>query len=63
MLKDYNLSVRTQWMPQATVASLATIVQAAENCVLVLGGDTPLLRAKALQELLDETDCPVMLVR
>jgi nucleotide-binding universal stress UspA family protein len=63
VLKDYNLSVRTQWMPLATVASLAQIVQAAENCVLVLGGETPLLQAKALQELLDETDCPVMLVR
>ncbi len=62
-LKENNLSARTQWMPLATVANLAKIVQAAENCVLVLGGETPLLRAKALQELLDETDCPVMLVR
>jgi nucleotide-binding universal stress UspA family protein len=62
-LKENNISARTQWMPQATVANLAQIVQAAENCVLVLGGETPLLRAKALQELLDETDCPVMLVR
>jgi nucleotide-binding universal stress UspA family protein len=62
-LKENNLSARTQWMPLATVANLAKTVQAAENCVLVLGGETPLLRAKALQELLDETDCPVMLVR
>jgi hypothetical protein len=29
----------------------------------VLGGDNPLLEASSIQEVLDETDCPVLLVR
>lgn len=62
-LRDQGLTARYHWLPQATVASLAEMIRAAENCVLVLGGDNPLLRASAIQELLDETDCPVMLVR
>lgn len=62
-LEQRGLSAEFHWLPQATVNTLATIVQAAENCVLVLGGDNPLLKAEAIQELLDRTDCPVMLVR
>lgn len=52
-----------QWLPQATVARLAEMVQSLESCVLVLGGEGPLVEAAAIQEILDETDCPVMLVR
>jgi nucleotide-binding universal stress UspA family protein len=63
LVEDRELSVMFHWMRQATVAGLASIVDAAENCVLVLGGDNPLLKAEAIQELLDKTDCPVMLVR
>lgn len=62
-LSEFNISANFQWLSQATVDKLAQIIKSAENCVLVLGGDNPLLKAKAIQELLDETDCPVMLVR
>ena len=51
------------WLPQATVAHLTEMVHSLESCVLVLGGEGPLVEAAAIQELLDETDCPVMLVR
>ena len=50
-------------LPQATVTSLVAFVQAAADCILVLGGDNPLLEASSIQEVLDETDCPVLLVR
>lgn len=62
-LDERSLSAEFHWLPEATVAKLAEVVQSAENCVLVLGGDNPLLNAEAIQELLDKTDCPVMLVR
>lgn len=62
-LERRDLKVQFHWLPQATVDNLATMVQASENCVLVLGGENPLLQAEAIQELLDRTDCPVMLVR
>jgi nucleotide-binding universal stress UspA family protein len=62
-LEDHDLTAEFHWLPQPTVNNLAVLTQAAENCVLVLGGDNPLLRAEAIQELLDATDCPVMLVR
>ncbi len=58
-----GLSAEFHWLPETTVATLAEMVKAAENCVLVLSGENPLLRAEAIQELLDSTDCPVMLVR
>ena len=62
-LDERSLSAEFHWLPEATVAKLVEVVRSAENCVLVLGGDNPLLSAEAIQELLDETDCPVMLVR
>jgi nucleotide-binding universal stress UspA family protein len=64
-LKEHELDPPTEfhWLPGATVTGLVTMVRGAGDCVLVLGGENPLLKASAIQELLDETDCPVMLVR
>jgi nucleotide-binding universal stress UspA family protein len=62
-LARQGLSAEFHWLPETTVVTLTEMVKAAENCVLVLGGESPLLRAEAIQELLDSTDCPVMLVR
>jgi len=62
-LAAFNIATTYHWLPQATVEKLAEVIHAAEDCVLVLGGDNPLLEAEAIQDLLDETDCPVLLVR
>ena len=62
-LEEQELSAEFHWIPEASVAKLSEMVQMAEDCVLVLGGDNPLLQADAIQKLLDETDCPVLLVR
>ena len=62
-LEGRDLSTEFHWIPEASVEKLAEMVQMAGDCVLVLGGDNPLLQAEAIQTLLDETDCPVMLVR
>ena len=62
-LGQQNLPARYHWLPQATVENLAAMIQATDDCVLVLGGENPLLEADAIQELLDTTDCPVLLVR
>lgn len=62
-LQERGPDAQLDWMPQATVDKLVEITQSVQDCVVVLGGDNPLLRADAIQELLDATDCPVMLVR
>jgi nucleotide-binding universal stress UspA family protein len=62
-LEQRGLTAEFHWLPQASVDNLVTMVQGSENCVLVLGGENPLLKAKAIQSLLDRTDCPVLLVR
>jgi nucleotide-binding universal stress UspA family protein len=62
-LRKRGLKAQFSWLPEATVGSLIRLVQAAADCVLVLGGDNPLLKASSIQELLDKTDCPVLLVR
>jgi nucleotide-binding universal stress UspA family protein len=62
-LGQRDLRAHYSWLPQATTGGLIKLIQAAADCVLVLGGDNPLLEANAIQELLDETDCPVLLVR
>jgi nucleotide-binding universal stress UspA family protein len=62
-LEDRGLTADYHGLPEATVSELARLVEAAENCVLVLGGEDQLMRAESIQELLDRTDCPVMLVR
>jgi nucleotide-binding universal stress UspA family protein len=58
-----GLMASFHWLPQATVDTLVDMIWAAQDCVLVLGGENPLLKAEAIHELLDRTDCPVMLVR
>jgi nucleotide-binding universal stress UspA family protein len=63
LLGQRDLRAQYSWLPQPTIGSLIKVVRAAADCVLVLGGDNPLLEASAIQELLDETDCPVLLVR
>jgi nucleotide-binding universal stress UspA family protein len=62
-LKKHYLSAEYHWLPQVTVNNVVRMVRAAENCVLVLGGVNPLLDAEAIQEILDRTDCPLLLVR
>jgi nucleotide-binding universal stress UspA family protein len=62
-LQERGPEAQLDWMPQATVEKLIEITQSVQDCVVVLGGENPLLRADAIQELLDATDCPVMLVR
>ena len=62
-LGQRDLMAQYSWLPQPTAGALIGLVRAAADCVLVLGGDNPLLEASSIQELLDETDCPVLLVR
>ncbi|MFZ0546616.1 MAG: universal stress protein [Candidatus Promineifilaceae bacterium] len=63
MLEPMGVEAVYRQMAEASVAELVRQIKTAESCVLVLGGDNPLLEAENIQELLDETDCPVMLVR
>jgi nucleotide-binding universal stress UspA family protein len=62
-LRQRDLKAHYSWLAEPTVSSLIRLVQASADCVLVLGGQNPLLEAESIQELLDETDCPVLLVR
>lgn len=62
-LGEKNLPARFHWLPEATVNELTKMIQTSDDCVLVLGGENPLLEAESIQKLLDATDCPVLLVR
>lgn len=62
-LRKRDLKAHYSWLAEATVSALIKLVNASADCVLVLGGENPLLEAESIQELLDETDCPVLLVR
>lgn len=62
-LGQRDLRAQYSWLSRPTPGALIALVQESADCVLVLGGDNPLLEAGSIQELLDETDCPVLLVR
>ncbi|MFN2188520.1 MAG: universal stress protein [Candidatus Promineifilaceae bacterium] len=62
-LEEHDLTAEFRWLPETSVEKLAEMVQSRKECILVLGGDNPLLEAGAIQDLLDKTDCPVLLVR
>lgn len=66
LLEQLGLTARYQryhWLKEISITALVEQIEAADNCVLVLGGDNPLLEAENIQALLDSTDCPVLLVR
>lgn len=63
LLAEIGVEATYHWLSDMSVATLVEMVESADDCVLVLGGDNPLLKAENVQELLDCTDCPVMLVR
>jgi len=60
-LRGEGLAVRSQLLPANNVKMLAQTVRAEQGGVLVLSVTT--LPADALDVLLDEVDCPVLLVR
>lgn len=62
-LSRHGLTADYHWLPPTGIERLIQLIQAARECVIVLGGESPLLEAEAIQALLDETDCPVLLVR
>lgn len=63
LLERMGVEAQYHWMRRPSVSRLTDMIRLADNCVLVLGGDNPLLKAVNIQSLLDQTDCPVMLVR
>lgn len=60
-LREEGLAVRSRLLPATNIKMLAHMVRAEQSGVLVLSVTT--LPADALDALLDEVDCPVLLVR
>jgi nucleotide-binding universal stress UspA family protein len=52
-----------RYLPSGNGDALIVALQENEKGLVVLGGESELLQGGALQRLLDELDCPVMLVR
>lgn len=63
LLSGRGLAVRFRRLPGAVVSNLVEAVRRERGGLLVLGGEEPLLQGEAIQALLDEIDCPVLLVR
>ena len=61
-LRQRGLRASYRWLARADVPRLCHAVRAEGGGMLVLHRDTPLLRGKALQTLLDEMECAVLLV-
>lgn len=62
-LSGRGLAVRFRRLPGAVAANLVEAVRRERGGLLVLGGEGSLLEEEAVQALLDEIDCPVLLVR
>jgi nucleotide-binding universal stress UspA family protein len=62
-LPGRGVAVRFRWVVAADAASLAQAVQAEAAGTLVLAGDSPVLPAATVRQLLAEADCAVLLIR
>lgn len=62
-LEQRGLSAQFRWLPQTDIESLTAAVQTGPCRLLVLGGENITLDEQALQTLLDDIDCSLMLVR
>lgn len=58
-----EVDIRYQDLAEASQEELIKAARQANCSLLVLGGEVPMLQGEALQQLLDELNCPVMLVR
>ena len=62
-LNSKGVEARYRWLLHADVSELANMVRTQEECILILPGESPLLEGKKLPEVLDELECPVLLVQ
>jgi len=62
-LLGQGLEARYHWVSKADVPRLCHVVRVEGGGVLVLHRDTPMLEGEALVALLNEAQCPVLLVR
>jgi len=62
-LKERVPHANYRYLPTGNGDALVKVLQENEKGLIVLGGESELLQGGALQRLLDELDCPVMLVR
>jgi nucleotide-binding universal stress UspA family protein len=62
-LHEHALQAKLRSLAGVDVAALARVVRAERGGLLVLAGETPPIRAETVQILLDQIDCPILLVR
>lgn len=62
-LRPMNVKVEYRRLPRADAARVTEAVRLERGGALVLGGESTLWPAEVVQVLLDELDCPVLLVR
>lgn len=62
-LQAQDLTAHYRWLDSARLSRLAHLVQLEQGGVLILPAETPNLQGEVLLDLLDEVDCPILLVR
>lgn len=62
-LRERELKAHYRWLSEADVPRLCRVARAEGGGVLIVHGETPLLQGEALVALLNEIECPVLLVR
>ncbi|MCS7222474.1 MAG: universal stress protein [Anaerolineae bacterium] len=62
-LRARGLSARYRWQPGVTLSQLAQVIRAEGEGIVVLPRESPLWPDEVLAALLNEIECPVLLVR
>jgi len=62
-LRPHGLEVRYRWLLRSDSRALAELVATEQRCVLVLAAEAPQLHDLPLPEVLENLNCPVLIVR
>jgi len=62
-LRPHGLEVRYRWLHRSDSRALAELVATEQRCVLVLPAEAPQLHDLPLPEVLENLNCPVLIVR
>ncbi|MBI3177306.1 MAG: universal stress protein [Chloroflexi bacterium] len=62
-LRPQGLEVRYRWLHRSDSRALAELVASEQRCVLVLPAEAPQLHDLPLPEILENLNCPVLIVR
>ena len=61
-LRPQGIEVRYRWLVDVDSRGLGEMIRTQERCILILPGESPVLKGRPLAEVMDEFSCPVLIV-